>query len=31
VVVGRDYPAPMIEHADARAQALALFKAARRS
>ncbi len=26
VVVGRDYPAPVVDHADARAAALALFK-----
>ena len=29
VVVGRDYPAPVVEHADARREALALFAAAR--
>ena len=27
VVIGRDYPAPVVDHAAARAQALALFKA----
>ena len=29
VVVGRDYPAPIVDHAGARARALALFAAAR--
>jgi len=29
VVVGRDYPAPIVDHARARRQALALFEAAR--
>ena len=29
VVVGRDYPAPIVDHAAARASALAMFKAAR--
>jgi len=28
VIVGRDYPAPIVDHASARARALALFKAA---
>ncbi|HYQ99365.1 MAG TPA: FAD-binding domain-containing protein, partial [Casimicrobiaceae bacterium] len=28
VIVGRDYPAPIVDHANARARALALFKAA---
>jgi deoxyribodipyrimidine photo-lyase len=31
VVVGRDYPAPIVDHATARAQALELFGVARRS
>jgi len=26
VVVGRDYPAPIVDHAAARSEALALFK-----
>ena len=30
VVVGRDYPAPIVDHAVARAAALALFKSARK-
>ena len=29
VVIGRDYPAPVVEHAAARERALALFKAVR--
>jgi deoxyribodipyrimidine photolyase len=29
VVVGRDYPEPIVDHAGARARALALFAAAR--
>jgi len=29
LVIGRDYPAPVVDHARARLQALALFKAAR--
>ena len=29
VVIGRDYPAPIVDHAIAREQALALFKSAR--
>jgi deoxyribodipyrimidine photo-lyase len=31
VVIGRDYPSPIVDHAAARSAALALFKSARRS